>query len=211
MPDKTTNLWNAHLQNEGIGHLIRGVSLLAADGHENLWLIVEGEEPKRFTPSQVAISLKGLDIAGTAFGYDVITPWNGYVDGPCVSFRIGDKEAVIAPADAATHDEFLVEIDRLLSNDWHDGDDVYLSDLDGSVGTGPMDGKDVGLWRADGVVAPEGTRFLPDDVLIVLGERMRLGDMSWVERDQDGDGNRYAYIVMTDGRYRRICFGDLSR
>lgn len=211
MPDKITNLWCAHREAEAVGNMIRGISLLVADGHENLWLIVEGQEPKRFTPAQVAISLNGIDIADTTVGYDAITPWDRYVDGPCVNFRIGDKEAVIAPADAATHDEFLVEVDRLLSKDWYDGDDVYLSDLDGDVGTGPMDGKDVGLWRADGVVAPEGVRLLPDDVLIVLGERMRLGDMSWVERDQDGDGNRYAHIVMTDGRYRRVCFGDLSR
>lgn len=211
MPDKITNLWSSGRENEAIGHLIRGVSLLAADGHENLWLIVEGEEPKRFTPAEVGISLKGVDIAGTILGYDGLTPWDGYVDGPCVSFRIGDKDALIAPADAASHNEFLTEIDRLLSNDWYNGDDVYLSDLDGSVGTGPMDGKDVGLWRDDSVNAPDDIRFLPDDVLIVLGERMRLGDMSWVERDQDGDGNRYAHVVMNDGRYRRICFGDLSR
>ena len=120
------------------------------------------------------------------------------------------KEAIIAPATAPDDDIFVKEVSFLLSRDWYETDDVYLHSLDGYVGqdTDP----EVSLQRPKEMLPDNPDPVLiPDDQLIIRGEVMRLGDISWMERESDGDGNRYGHIIMKDGRYRCICFGDLSR
>lgn len=211
MPDALTDLWSTHRDAETVGRIVKGLSALAADGHRSFWLIVQGGASRRFGAEEIRITLEGIDLAGTMLTYGEIEAWGRQIDGPCIHFQISGKQAIIAPATAAAHDGFRRAVSRFFTEDWYDADNVYLGDLDHGLASGSGDEVRISILRPDEAPPAEDGLPAPDEVLVVFDEHLRLGDMTWAELDTDGDGNRHLHLVMSDGRYRRICCGDLSR
>lgn len=213
MEDIVLALWKAQNSSSAVGKVITGLGVLCTR-YDELWLIVEGQGADRVKASDIGISLGGIIIGGRLLvPFCDVKPLERDSGEPCVSFEMSGKEAMFAPAMAPDDDRYIKEVDFLLNRDWYDGDHVYIHDLDGSCArrSEMKDGEDevVLLRRSDLEIPEKG--LLPTDILRILGEDMRLGEITWMERENDGDGNRYGHIVMMDGRYRRIAFGDLGR
>jgi len=215
MSDIATAMWSGIRESEALGKLMRGLAVLARTQTE-LWMIVEGREPRRFAVSSLGFSLEGMSIDGEmAIPFATVSAYEGRDGEPCICFETDGAAAIIAPAAPPGTDEFMKDAVAMLRSDWYDLDTVYLSDLNGSLGRHktPEGESEVQLRRPTAVAqaAPDMDAPHPDDEMVILGEVMRLGDLTWMERDTDGDGNRYGHIVLSDGRYRRVTFGDLSR
>lgn len=212
MEDIVGALCGAQNGAEALGRVIAGVGVLATR-YEELWLIVEGQSPDRVRSADIGLSLGGITICGRLLvPFCDVKAWERDCGEPCIAFEMSGKEAIVAPATAPDDDQFVTEIQRFIENDWYTEDTVYLSSLDGPAGSRPAaaaEGYVIDMVRPEHL--PAGRPLIGEDTLRVLGEEMRLGDITWAERETDGDGNRYLHIVMADGRYRRVSAGDLSR
>lgn len=211
MDDVVAALWSAQNDTGALGRVIMGLGVLTTR-YEELWMIREGHQPNRVKSKDIGITLGSLTIGG-----HILAPLCNIKGAdrdsgePCVYFEMVGQETVFVPATAPDDDRFIKELDRFLSNDWYDSDTIYLSDLDGAVGN--RDNDDLVLHRPEALRAehPDAKVLIPEDEIRIFGDTMRLADIVWFERESDGDGNRFGHIFMTDGRYRRISFGDLGR
>lgn len=213
MTDIVGALWTAQNDADALGRVLRGLGALAAHS-DQLWLIVEGHAPRRVATKDIGLTLNCITIAGQTLAALVdIRGMDRSSGEPCVSFEIAGKEAMFAPAEPPADDQFVIEAGRFLDSDWCEDDIVYLSSLDGPLGDRSRSEKldQLGIMVMRHMDNAPGGPIIGNDILRVLGEDMRLADMTWFERETDGDGNRYAHIVMKDGRYRRISLGDLGR
>lgn len=212
MEDIVSAMWSAQNNTGALGKVIAGLNVLCTR-YETLWLIVEGKQPDLVKAKDVGLSLGGITIGGRLLvPFSNVKPWDLDCGEPCVSFEMAGEMAMFAPAQAPDDDRFAKNVERFLSNDWYHGDIVYLSDLAGPVGKREGN-KPIDLRRHKSLIDahPDMTVRILEDELVVHGEVMVLGDITWFDAEQDGDGNRYAHLVLKDGRYRRLALGDLGR
>lgn len=212
MDDYTETLWNAQRNAEAVGKVVTGLGVLCTRS-EYLWLIVKDQSPDRIATKDISIGMGGIHIGGRLLvPFINVREYESNHGEPCVAFEMEGKEAIFAPADAPEDQCFIQVVDRFLKTAWFQDDMVYLSDLNGSVGS-PTKDKPVNVRRHTQYIEahPDTNVRIPEDELVVRGEIMTFGEITWAQRDEDGDGNRYLHIVMNDGRYRLISFGDLSR
>jgi len=214
MDDVVGALWSVKNGASGLGPVIAGIGMLAAR-YEELWLIVEGHGPDRIKSTDIGFSLGGITVGGRLLvPFCDVKAWERDAGEAGVAFEMSGREAVIAPATPPADGHFGPEVMKFLTNDRYSDDIIYLSSLDGPCGD--RDGcaerqeEDVYLLRTPGQ-DPSAETSLPTDILRVLGEDFTIGEITWAEREDDGDGNRYLNLVMSDGRYRRIAAGDLGR
>lgn len=212
MEDMAAVLWTAQMDTDAIGRVIQGLGVLTTR-YEDLWLIVEDSQPDPIKSKDIGINLGGITIGGRLLvPFCNVKRWDLDSGEPCVAFDMAGKMALFAPATAPEDDQFVREMEFLLTRDWCSSDIIYLSNLDGPCGDRNTHGKTPDseitvLWEP----VREATDLQRTDTVQVLGESLRLDEITWMERETDGDGNRYGHIVMTDGRYRRIALGDLGR
>lgn len=199
MADIIGKLNRAERESTRVGPLLLG--LAAFDGGCDLLLDVEGVELRRFRLNEVEVTLTGLTITGEmAIPFASLREWNadscgGDSEGPCISFETNGRNGYICPAEPIDElvDGLRRTIDRLIAD--QDGEFFYVSDLNGPVRS---ERRDAELDR-------------DADVLRVGDERFPVPRLVWLSEEVDGDGNTFWHLVSADGRYRRICFGDLGR
>ncbi len=208
--DATTAVYASAQEYRSAGEIIGGLVALKVLSEE-LFVILPGELI-RTRSSDVRVSETGIVVQGR----DVIpfagtTTWEGYSGNACVNFTItaGDREreGIIAPATRPADMDVGREITRFFRS-CDQGDHFHVYDLDGRVPDGDDTPESKLFIRAD---APGKSGYDDGDAMVVLGNRLPLAEMTWAEIDEDGDGNRYLHLVMTDGRYRRICAGEFDR
>lgn len=214
MTDLTNTLWMAQRDAEAVGKVIGGLRVLCAEGRD-LWFISEDGAPRWIASGSLGLTLEGITVDDAMMiPFADIKAYERDSGDPCVAFEVKGKEAMFAPAAANKDNGFIKDVADFLNNDWMEDDDVFLSDLDGSAGSRDRDrGAEIGVRRPENTTKTpvHPVTLDPGDELVVRGEAMRLGSVTWAQRDSDGDGNRFLHVVMDDGRYRRISLGDFGR
>ena len=191
--DIKTKLWAATRAAEHVGFLVRGLAVLKETGGE--FLLISGEHPaERLDASTLEVRFEGVFAHGRriiAFD-DRLSSWESDRGEPCISWEDEGVRSLIAPGTALDPDDIARTVATFADKGPMPGDQVWMGDLNRSLGSGDQ-------------------LLLVDGVLTARGETFALTDMTWAQADSDGDGNEFLHIVMKDGRYREIAIGDLTR
>lgn len=207
MQDPTIQIQSTARDYRGVGLVIGGLVALKAMSAELLVLLPKETIRVRSADLRVTDAGIGTDdrLLVPFAGTDV---WDRHYEGPCVNFTMdGVGECLIAPATRPAGMDVGAEVKRFFDRCSQD-DDFFLYDLDGCLPNGPEQPEDKMVVMRS---APDKDVVDDGDAIIVLGSRLPVADMTWAEMDSDGDGNYYLHVVMSDGRYRRVCAGDFSR
>lgn len=207
MQTATSRLYDEARAYSGVGTIIGG--LVAIKTMAKDLFVIMPQELIRVGSSDIRATEEGIVIGDrVVIPYAGTDVWDRQYDGTCVNLTMdGIGECLIAPA---TRPEGMTpgnEV-KLFFDRCSQEDNIFLQDLDTYVPDGPDSPREkMLLMRSE----RDKAAVDDDDVLIVLGNRLPIGEMTWAEMDSDDDGNYYLHVVMSDGRYRRVSAGDFSR
>jgi hypothetical protein len=203
MKEIVDNMWRT--QNRGVdyGHVIMGLGLLKK--LDELWLIREDHEPLKIKTEDLTLDFEGIKVGEEIyFKFEDMEEWGSYLSQPCVSWEIAYKKIMFAPAKASDIESVVMEMDSFLEKRWDDN--IYVSDI-----ARPLTAIEGHEDKIFATLHPETNKLGPESKVTIEGHEIVLKEVTWIEDEEDGDSNRFLHVVLENGTYRRICFGDLGR
>lgn len=202
MRDIIHKMWGFHNRNIKCGDIIRGLGLLRSAGE--LWLIQENKNPVKLKAEDIMLDFDGIKAGDAFFDFDSMEELSAFQSYPSVCWESDNEKVLFAPANPSDLDYVISEMNGFIEKWW--ADYIYINDLQKSLSS--IEDQEGKIFVTKD---PSTDQLGPDSEVNFQGHKIILKEVTWIEQDEDGDGNRYLHIVLENGTYRRICFGDLSR